>query len=151
MDLHNRRESFNWLTIYLFKHRARREYWENLWPASGRPLCPSLSKPDAWGIMRENTETAEWKEIPLKPHLEPFRASILSPPWCLQLLNKCQLYVLTTEHRICFTVLLCLSKSWMLGEMQSWWERLLVLQVLSVQWCCRTCFGRASRTVKLVS
>nr|XP_042108827.1 S-methylmethionine--homocysteine S-methyltransferase BHMT2 [Ovis aries] len=27
--------------------RARREYWENLWPASGRPLCPSLSKPDA--------------------------------------------------------------------------------------------------------
>ncbi|XP_070324701.1 S-methylmethionine--homocysteine S-methyltransferase BHMT2 isoform X3 [Odocoileus virginianus] len=27
--------------------RARREYWENLRPASGRPLCPSLSKPDA--------------------------------------------------------------------------------------------------------
>uniref|UniRef100_A0A452GA64 Betaine--homocysteine S-methyltransferase 2 n=1 Tax=Capra hircus TaxID=9925 RepID=A0A452GA64_CAPHI len=52
--------------------RPRREYWENMWPASGRPLCPSLSK--------ENTETAERKEIPLKPHLEPFRASILSPP-----------------------------------------------------------------------
>ncbi|XP_057645893.1 S-methylmethionine--homocysteine S-methyltransferase BHMT2 isoform X2 [Chionomys nivalis] len=27
--------------------RARREYWENLLPASGRPFCPSLSKPDA--------------------------------------------------------------------------------------------------------
>nr|XP_051686865.1 S-methylmethionine--homocysteine S-methyltransferase BHMT2 isoform X2 [Oryctolagus cuniculus] len=27
--------------------RARREYWENLQPASGRPFCPSLSKPDA--------------------------------------------------------------------------------------------------------
>ncbi|KAG3266451.1 S-methylmethionine--homocysteine S-methyltransferase BHMT2 [Ictidomys tridecemlineatus] len=26
--------------------RARREYWENLLPASGRPFCPSLSKPD---------------------------------------------------------------------------------------------------------
>lgn len=151
MDLHNRRESFNWLTIYLFKHRARREYWENLWPASGRPLCPSLSKPDAWGIMRENTETAEWKEIPPQapsgalPCLYP-QPTLMSPA-----VEQVSAYVLTTEHRICFTVLLCLSKSWMLGEMQSWWERLLVLQVLSVQWCCRTCFGRASRTVKLVS
>uniref|UniRef100_A0AAA9RZ93 Betaine--homocysteine S-methyltransferase 2 n=1 Tax=Bos taurus TaxID=9913 RepID=A0AAA9RZ93_BOVIN len=27
--------------------RARREYWENLRLASGRPFCPSLSKPDA--------------------------------------------------------------------------------------------------------
>ncbi|XP_049622507.1 S-methylmethionine--homocysteine S-methyltransferase BHMT2 [Suncus etruscus] len=27
--------------------RARREYWENLLPATGRPFCPSLSKPDA--------------------------------------------------------------------------------------------------------
>ncbi|XP_032752777.1 S-methylmethionine--homocysteine S-methyltransferase BHMT2 isoform X1 [Rattus rattus] len=27
--------------------RARREYWETLLPASGRPFCPSLSKPDA--------------------------------------------------------------------------------------------------------
>ncbi|XP_033037443.1 S-methylmethionine--homocysteine S-methyltransferase BHMT2 [Trachypithecus francoisi] len=26
--------------------RARRDYWENLLPASGRPFCPSLSKPD---------------------------------------------------------------------------------------------------------
>ncbi|XP_075399175.1 S-methylmethionine--homocysteine S-methyltransferase BHMT2 [Tenrec ecaudatus] len=27
--------------------RARKEHWENLRPASGRPFCPSLSKPDA--------------------------------------------------------------------------------------------------------
>ncbi|XP_004678496.1 PREDICTED: S-methylmethionine--homocysteine S-methyltransferase BHMT2 [Condylura cristata] len=27
--------------------RAKREYWEKLLPASGRPFCPSLSKPDA--------------------------------------------------------------------------------------------------------
>uniref|UniRef100_A0A3B5MHE5 Betaine-homocysteine methyltransferase n=1 Tax=Xiphophorus couchianus TaxID=32473 RepID=A0A3B5MHE5_9TELE len=26
--------------------RARREYWEKLQPASGRPFCPSMSKPD---------------------------------------------------------------------------------------------------------
>ncbi|XP_045141146.1 S-methylmethionine--homocysteine S-methyltransferase BHMT2 [Echinops telfairi] len=27
--------------------RARKEHWENLRPASGRPFCPSMSKPDA--------------------------------------------------------------------------------------------------------
>jgi len=30
--------------------RANREYWENLAPASGRPQCPSMAKPDAWGV-----------------------------------------------------------------------------------------------------
>lgn len=30
--------------------RARKEYWENLKPSSGRPLCSALSKPDAWGV-----------------------------------------------------------------------------------------------------
>ena len=42
-------------------------------------------------------------------------------------------YVLTIQYRAHLTVLLCWSESWMLGEMQGWWERLLVLQVLSVQ------------------
>jgi len=30
--------------------RARRSYWENLKPASGRPYCPSMSHPDSWGV-----------------------------------------------------------------------------------------------------
>jgi betaine-homocysteine S-methyltransferase len=30
--------------------RARRDYWENIVAASGRPYNPSLSKPDAWGV-----------------------------------------------------------------------------------------------------
>lgn len=30
--------------------RARRTYWENLKPASGRPYCPALSCPDNWGV-----------------------------------------------------------------------------------------------------
>merc|ERR1719228_2911268 len=30
--------------------RARRDYWENLKPASGRPYCPSLAEPDQWGV-----------------------------------------------------------------------------------------------------
>lgn len=29
--------------------RARREFWENLKPASGRPYCSAMSKPDNWG------------------------------------------------------------------------------------------------------
>jgi len=30
--------------------RANREYWENLKPASGRPFCPGMSRPDSWGV-----------------------------------------------------------------------------------------------------
>merc|ERR1711970_909346 len=32
--------------------RARREYWENMKPAGGRPYCPALSQPDAWGVTK---------------------------------------------------------------------------------------------------
>jgi betaine-homocysteine S-methyltransferase len=30
--------------------RARRDYWENLNPASGRPFSSSLANPDCWGV-----------------------------------------------------------------------------------------------------
>ncbi|GFS89604.1 betaine--homocysteine S-methyltransferase 1 [Nephila pilipes] len=30
--------------------RARKSYWENLKPATGRPYCAALSKPDNWGV-----------------------------------------------------------------------------------------------------
>jgi len=46
--------------------RAKREYWENIRPASGRPICPSMSKPDSWGVtqghdylVQKKTETEE--------------------------------------------------------------------------------------------
>jgi len=32
--------------------RARREYWENMKPAGGRPFCPALSQPDNWGVTK---------------------------------------------------------------------------------------------------
>jgi len=32
--------------------RARREYWENMKPAGGRPYCPALSQPDNWGVTK---------------------------------------------------------------------------------------------------
>ncbi|XP_043448736.1 S-methylmethionine--homocysteine S-methyltransferase BHMT2 isoform X2 [Prionailurus bengalensis] len=38
--------SLNMHTKPWIRARARREYWENLLPASGRPFCPSLSQPD---------------------------------------------------------------------------------------------------------
>nr|XP_033785459.1 betaine--homocysteine S-methyltransferase 1 [Geotrypetes seraphini] len=42
--------------------RARKEYWEKLLPASGRPYCPSMSKPDAWGVTKGATELMQQKE-----------------------------------------------------------------------------------------
>jgi len=32
------------------RNRARRDYWENLKPSSGRPYCASMSNPDQWGV-----------------------------------------------------------------------------------------------------
>ncbi|XP_041465761.1 betaine--homocysteine S-methyltransferase 1-like isoform X2 [Lytechinus variegatus] len=52
--------------------RARRDYWENLKPSSGRPDCASMSKPDAWGVTRgdenlvqhvEETDDTELKKL----------------------------------------------------------------------------------------
>ena len=42
--------------------RAQREYWEQLKPASGRPYCPSLARPDAWGVTKGNKELEQHKE-----------------------------------------------------------------------------------------
>lgn len=50
--------------------RARREYWETLKPASGRPLCPSLSTPDCWGVTRGDTDLMQQKEATTKEQLK---------------------------------------------------------------------------------
>uniref|UniRef100_A0A8C6UN78 Betaine-homocysteine methyltransferase n=1 Tax=Neogobius melanostomus TaxID=47308 RepID=A0A8C6UN78_9GOBI len=42
--------------------RARREYWENILPASGRPKCASLSTPEGWGVTKGSTELLQHKE-----------------------------------------------------------------------------------------
>ncbi|XP_077318725.1 betaine--homocysteine S-methyltransferase 1 [Lithobates pipiens] len=42
--------------------RARRDFWEKLPPASGRPYCPSMSRPDAWGVTKGDTELMQQKE-----------------------------------------------------------------------------------------
>ena len=36
--------------LFICCFRAKKEYWQNIKPASGRPFCPAMSKPDAWGV-----------------------------------------------------------------------------------------------------
>lgn len=49
--------------------RASKEYWENLQPASGRPLCSAYSTPAQWGVtagdvmLKQKTEATTEDEI----------------------------------------------------------------------------------------
>ncbi|XP_054908432.1 betaine--homocysteine S-methyltransferase 1 [Poeciliopsis prolifica] len=50
--------------------RARRDYWEKLQPASGRPFCPSMSKPDNWGVTKGHADLMQQKEATSKEQLK---------------------------------------------------------------------------------
>nr|XP_025748314.1 betaine--homocysteine S-methyltransferase 1 [Callorhinus ursinus]XP_025748447.1 betaine--homocysteine S-methyltransferase 1 [Callorhinus ursinus] len=50
--------------------RARKEYWENLRIASGRPYNPSMSKPDAWGVTKGTAELMQQKEATTEQQLK---------------------------------------------------------------------------------
>ncbi|RLV98630.1 hypothetical protein DV515_00010646 [Chloebia gouldiae] len=50
--------------------RARKEYWENLKPASGRPYCPCMSKPDGWGVTKGAKELMQQKEATTEQQLK---------------------------------------------------------------------------------
>lgn len=39
--------------------RARREYWEGMKPAAGRPFCPAMSCPDNWGVTKGSDELVQ--------------------------------------------------------------------------------------------
>jgi len=49
--------------------RAHKAYWQELKPASGRPMCSSMSKPDEWGVtsghelLKQHTEKTSAEEI----------------------------------------------------------------------------------------
>ena len=43
-------------------YRARKGYWENLKPSSGRPFCSSFSKSDNWGLTAGDKELEQHKE-----------------------------------------------------------------------------------------
>lgn len=51
-------------------YRARRDYWEKLKPASGRPLCPTMSKPDGWGVTKGHADLMQQKEATSKEQLK---------------------------------------------------------------------------------
>lgn len=42
--------------------RARRDYWEKMNPASGRPLSAALSQPDAWGVTAGDDDLIQRKD-----------------------------------------------------------------------------------------
>ncbi|XP_077478656.1 betaine--homocysteine S-methyltransferase 1 [Stigmatopora argus] len=50
--------------------RARRDYWEKLKPASGRPLCPSMSTPDGWGVTKGHEYLMQQVEATSKEQLQ---------------------------------------------------------------------------------
>ncbi|XP_068190568.1 betaine--homocysteine S-methyltransferase 1-like [Antennarius striatus] len=50
--------------------RARRDYWEKLKPASGRPLCPSMSTPDGWGVKKGDSDLMQQEEATTQKQLD---------------------------------------------------------------------------------
>lgn len=56
--------------LCLLTFRARRDYWENLKPASGRPQCPSMSVPDSWGVTKGHADLMQQKEATTKEELK---------------------------------------------------------------------------------
>ncbi|XP_077981780.1 betaine--homocysteine S-methyltransferase 1-like [Glandiceps talaboti] len=51
--------------------RARRSYWENLNPGSGRPYSASLSKPDSWGVTAGSRDLVQQSEKTTDEQLKP--------------------------------------------------------------------------------
>lgn len=51
-------------------YRARRAYWENLKPSSGRPFSSSMSKPDSWGVTAGDKDLLQHKEITTQEEMD---------------------------------------------------------------------------------
>merc|ERR1712212_106160 len=49
--------------------RARRAYWENMKPASGRPFCPAMSCPDNWGVTKGDAILVQQQEATRKEQI----------------------------------------------------------------------------------
>lgn len=50
------------VTCVFISFRARRDYWEQLLPASGRPKCASMSTPEGWGVTKGHADLLQHKE-----------------------------------------------------------------------------------------
>lgn len=51
-------------------YRARRGYWENINPSSGRPFSSSMSKPDNWGVTQGDKDLIQHKEITTQEEMD---------------------------------------------------------------------------------
>jgi len=50
--------------------RARKEYWEKIKPASGRPYCPALSYSDRWGVTKGDEQLLQKVESTTNEEVE---------------------------------------------------------------------------------
>lgn len=50
--------------------RARRGYWENIKPSSGRPFSSSMSKPDDWGVTQGDKDLIQHKETTTQEEMD---------------------------------------------------------------------------------
>merc|ERR1719471_1319935 len=77
--------------------RARRAYWENMKPASGRPFCPSMSCPDNWGatkgdailVQQQEATRKEQIEEVQKIQMEKLKIRLMGKPQKARELNSC--------------------------------------------------------------
>ena len=58
------------MTLSTLLTRARKEYWENLNPGTGRPYSSSLSKPDNWDVNRGDEMLKQHKERTTEEEME---------------------------------------------------------------------------------
>ena len=61
---------FKFIQNILITFRARKEYWEGLKPATGRPTSASMSNPDAWGVTQGSEDLKQHAEVTTKEELE---------------------------------------------------------------------------------
>lgn len=56
--------------VLSYTHRARRGYWENIKPSSGRPFSSSMSKPDDWGVTQGDKDLIQHKETTTQEEMD---------------------------------------------------------------------------------
>ena len=64
--------------MFFLPLRARRDYWEKMKPASGRPYCPSMSAPDGWGVTKGHADLMQQKEATTQAQLKALFAKTAS-------------------------------------------------------------------------
>lgn len=52
----------DFLPDFTLQSRARKEYWSNLEPSTGRPFSAAKSRPDAWGVTKGSEELVQQKD-----------------------------------------------------------------------------------------